>query len=279
MKRMTIAIMGLLMCVGCGGPKTKPGLDLSGSVYPVDLRVEVNHERMDLSWRTVGDGTKSGYNIYISEWPLGNDYPGPSIPDSIPTYNTTPFPGDTEPDDGIEHFEATGLQNGERYFVTVRVVYPDQSVSRPSNQVMAACGTRREIELSVRFRSDEDGFAFESDKYVRADAEANDLYFFSKDGVDYLGSPSRLDNFIRTTGFLILPYRGSFVEMLSKVGDYDLRNDTDQVEISVGDWVLLFFDGDTHAYVNVKEFVGVGKDRRVKLFVAYAALAEELSPI
>jgi len=275
MKKLIVLLVAMIILGGCG---PKPGVEYAGTVYPVDLKVEVNHERMDLSWRTVGDGAISGYHIYISTEPLAANYPGVEIDASVPTYNVVPFPGDTDPDDGIEHFEATHLDNGVRYFVTVRVVYPDQTVSRPSNEVIVACGAQGDIDLSVRYQSEQDGYSFELNKYVRADAIENDLYFFSKDGVDYLASPKRLDGFIRSTGFVILPYSGSLKEVISKIGDTLLSDDTDQVKVSVGDWLLLYCEGHTHAYVNVKGLEGAGKDRRVKLFFAYSALAEELWP-
>jgi len=275
MKKLIILSVVMIILAGCG---PKPEVEYAGTVYPVDLKVEVNHERMDLSWRTVGDGAISGYHIYISPEPLAAGYPGPEIDASVPTYNVTPFPGDTDPDDGIENFEATQLENGVRYFVTVRIVYPDQTVSRPSNEVVAVCGAKGDIELTVRYQSEQDGYSFELNKYVRADAIENDLYFFSKDGVDYLASPKRLDGFIRDTRFVVLPYRGSLKEVLSRVGDAELSGDTDQVEVSIGDWILLFCEGHSHAYVNVKGLEGTAKDRRVKLFFAYSALAEELWP-
>ena len=273
MKKLLTLLVAMIILGGCG---PKPGVKYAGTVYPVDLKVEVNHERMDLSWRTIGDGAISGYNIYISTEPLAANYPGVEIDPSVPIYNATPFPGDTDPDDGIENFEATHLDNGVRYFVTVRVVYPDQTVSRPSNEVVAVCGAKGDIELSVRYQSEQDGYSFELNKYVRADAIENDLYFFSKDGVDYLASPNRLDGFIRSTGFVVLPYSGSLKEVISKIGDTKLSDDTDQVKVSVGDWLLLYCEGHTHTYVKVKSFEGTGKDRRVKLFFAYSALAEDL---
>lgn len=272
-KLAVVVIVALTVCVGCGGPK--PREESVGAVYPVDLKVEVNHEMMTLSWRTSSDAAISGYNIYISPVPLALDFPGSYIDTLIEPFNPTPFPGDTNPDDGIQFYEATHLDNAVRYFVTVRVVYPDQSVSRPSNEVIVACGARTDIELAVRYQSDNDGYAFAQNQYVRADAAGNDLYFFSKDGVDYLGSPKRLDNFIRDTRFVALPYKGSLEEILAVVGNADLSEAVDQAEIFKGDWFLLYLDDDRHAYVKVKGLTESGKDRRVQLFVAYAAMATE----
>ena len=128
---------------------------------------------------------------------MRKDYPGATLPSSVKPFNPTPFPGDTNPDDGVEHFTAEGLQNGVTYYVTIRTVYPDGTLSPPSREVGVVCNPRGEVEISIRYESEHDGYSFAGDRYVRADTDENDLYFFSKDGIDYIASPDRLDGFLK----------------------------------------------------------------------------------
>jgi len=273
MKRTLVALTLIVAGVSCG---PKPERGYVGGAYPTDLTIEVNDKQMALSWRKVGEGSIAGYNIYVSERPLAALYPGGSIDSSVETYNTTPFPGDTIPEDGVEHFDATGLENGVRYYVTVRVVYPDRSVSRPSNEVMAACGPRGEIVLSVRYSGEFDGYSFEQNEYVPADDVDNDLYFWSKDDIDYLVSPRRLSDFINDTRFLVLPYSGIYKEVAARLAESKLTATDDRVEISLGDWVLVSCGRGTHALLRVTELTGSGQNRQVTLFFVYSALVGEM---
>ena len=271
---MKKSLLLLLVLIGGCGPKPVP--ETARTVFPVDLNVDVNDEAMTLSWKKSGNGPISGYNIYISEEPLVALYPGPAIDPKVETYNATPFPGDTNPDDGIEYFDATKLDNGIKYYVSVRVVYPDQSVSKPSNEVIAVCGPRGEIELAVRFQDGNDGFSFDRNEYVDADAVDNDLYFFSKDGVDYLASPKRLDGFINDTRFQVLPYKGEYADVSAEVTKMSPSLREDQVVVKKGDWVLLQCASKSYALVKVLEFSGRDADRSVKLFYAYSTLVGEI---
>ena len=130
MKKTALILLALIAVSGCG---PRPGNEASRTALPVSLSVEVSDKQMTLAWTKSGDGAIAGYNIYISREPLAVKYPGPSIDGSIETFNTTPFPGDTDPEDRVEHFDAVNLENGVKFYVSVRVVYPDRSVSKPSN--------------------------------------------------------------------------------------------------------------------------------------------------
>jgi len=281
MKRLGFAAVLTTIVFGCAPkqverPSVPAGGIYSHDVIAADLTVEPNHESLRLSWRKTGQGPISGYNIYISERPLAALFPGNQVNSSVKSYNDAPFPGDTIPEDGVEHFETTKLRNGVRYFVTVRVVYPDRSLSRPSNEVAAVCGGRGTIELAVRHFGTPDGYSFEKNDYVRCDAVNNDLYFFSKDGRDYLASPKRLDGLINDTRFLVLPYHGAYNEVVAQLKEAALSIVDDQVVIKAGDWVLLKCGRGTHALVEVRELKGAGRARRVGLSFAYSSLPEEM---
>jgi hypothetical protein len=245
-------------------------------VTVADLSVEPNHKMLSLSWRKLGQGSISGYNIYISERPLAAAFPGASIDPSIQTYNTTPFPGDTIPQDGVEHFGADKLDNGVRYFVTVRVVYPDRSVSAPTNEVITACGARGVAELAVRHSGGNDGFSFDENRYVACDDKVSDLYYYTKDGHDYLASPHRLDAFVRKTGLVLLPWKGPQREVAARLAEAKTMTAADQVEISAGDWVLLRCSPGTEALVNVRELKGTAQQRRVVFSFVYSSLVGEM---
>jgi len=231
---------------------------------------------MIVSWSKIGQGAISGYNIYISECPLSALYPDAYIDSSIAPYNSTPFPGDTNPEDSVEYFEATHLENGVKYFVTVRVVFPDGLVSRPSSEVTVVCGPRGEIELPIRYQSSPDGYSFEKNAYTDANSTDNDLYFYSKDGHDYLASPRRLDGFINDTRFLVLPFRGSFDEVVAHLAEYAPGVTEDQVPVVAGDWVLAHCGRGTSALLEVKTIEESGQKRRVALFFAYSTVVGEI---
>ena len=282
MKRVVIAPLFLVVLAGCG-PRTARQTsqvplpeEAHKAIIADDLEVDVNDKTMVLSWRRSGQGAISGYNIYVSERPLSTSHPGEYIDSDIAPFNSVPFPGDTEPEDGVEHFEATGLDNGIRYFVTVRVVYPDGSLSRPSNEMSVICGPRGEIELPIRYQASPDGYSFEHNAYTSANSPDNDLYFYSKDGYDYLASPRRLDGFINDTRLVVLPLRGSFDKVAAYAATSAPTASGDQVKIVSGDWILARCERGTSALMEVRDLRGTGEDRRVVLFFAYSAIVGEV---
>lgn len=282
MKRTVPAILALLVLAGCGPATVRQS---SETPLPTETRkqasitspgVSVNDKSMIVSWRKNGPGAISGYNIYISKRPLRALYPDAYIDSSIAPYNSTPFPGDTNPEDSVEHFEATHLENGVKYFVTVRVAFPDGSVSRPSSEVTAVCGPRGEIELPIRYKSSPDGYSFERNAYTGANSTDNDLYFYSKDGYDYLASPRRLGGFINDTRFVVFPFRGSFDEVVARLADHAPDATEDQVQVAAGDWVLARCERGTNALLEVKAIKGSGQECRVTLFFAYSTVVGEI---
>ena len=256
---------------GSGSRPEKASEDRIGRCWPYDLSVEVNDGVMEVVFMDACSRLKSGYNIFISRQPIADKYPGATVPVSIKPHNHPVYPGDTEPDDGIVHYTAERLENGVEYYVSARMVFPDQSMSKPSNEVLAVCGPRGEMELSVRYKSDHDGFSFDRNKYVRADNVQNDLYYSTKDGKDYLSSPKKLDGFLRTTTLKKLPMRGGIRQVRSHLKDYQSWSAADRLEIRSGDWILLQTADDTYGLVKVLGFEGEGEKRKVSLFYAYSA--------
>ena len=268
-------VSSLIVTVSCGPPAPQPETGTVRSIH--DLAVDVNDRTMTVSWSVSGDALIVGYNIYITDEPLVGKYPDGNYPDHIEPFNHTPFAGDTDPSDGIEHFDALGLENGRQYYVSVRVVNADRSLSRPSEEQAAICGPRGEITLLTRFTGDNDGFSFTLNKHVRADAVENDLYFYSKDGVDYLASPSRLDGFLRATRLSAGPVLREMVRgildggVLSNPQHTLLRsaNFVERVEVIPGSIIHVQTPEQGIAVLLVLDFEGQGEGRRAKLAYAY----------
>ncbi len=242
---------------------------------PSNLRVEAANEQLTVMWDMECESLYGGFNIYISDEPLAEKYPN-GIPESIEPHNTSLFKGDTDPFDKVEHYEAKYLKNGQIYYVSACVVFPDMTTSVMTNEVKAVCGPRGEIELSLRYKSDRDGYSFEKDNFVRADNIDNDLYFFSKDGKDYLNSPVRLDGFLKKNLLAKLPFKGSFEEVKAKVLSANISPDLDKLEIKKGDWVQLVTPDNKFALINVIDISGTGNKRVVKLYFAYTTVENEL---
>jgi hypothetical protein len=272
-KRIIILSMSVLLLFGC---KPKEVAEERSTCNPTDIKVDVNHEMMDVSWINPCKELISGYNIYISETPLNNSYPGTELPSSVKPFNDSSFVGDTNPDDGIEIFEAKNLKNNKKYYITVRMINPNMTLSKPSQEVIAVCGAREEIELSIRYKSNQDGYSFKDNQYVRADNLQNDLYFFSKDGTDYLNSPHKLDGFLNINKLAKLSYKGNFENLRSKIQSLRFKTDQDKVKIAKNDWLIMKTASGNYCLINVIGFSDSGVNRKVKLFIAYSSVPNEL---
>lgn len=265
MKKLFAASFILSVLLSCGppGPSGETGADC----IPTGVEADVNREKMTVSWVPNCGRVSSGFNIYISQQPLAETYPGTQIPDGITPHNHQPFLGDTDPSDGRENYEAEGLTDGLPYYVSVRIVFPDGSLSKPSEEIMVVCGARGEIELSLRFKSDRDGFSFGRNEYVRADGIDNDLYFFSKDGEDFLASPTRLGGFLRSSKLAILAFQGELEDI--KPALEASRPSSDRIKVRQGDWLHLITADGGQTVLQVTGFAGEAEQRRILLQYAF----------
>ena len=257
-KKTKLAIFILILTtLSCQPPKDK-GLVNRGMI-PYNLKATMTNGGFEIAWQADVTGNISGYNIYASDHSLEKSYPDGIYPVDIKPVNHPVFPGDLDPSDGVEYYPAVGLENGKRYYLTVRTVYPDQTLSDPAKEIVVVPGPSGEIKMSERFKGENDGFSFERNKIVRADNSQNDLFFHVQNGSKYLASPTRLDGFLNQTSLIVLPYQGDYYEVKQLVnnGD-DWSNDDwsnkDRVEISDGDWVLAKLASGKHALVNVSGF-------------------------
>ncbi len=269
---VVITVLSLLLSCGPGRIEDET---VTGCV-PGDIQVDVDSRTMDIYWRPNCGRLISGYNIYISDVPLVDEYPGGSLPKSVMPFNPAPYSGDTDPDDEYEHFIAEGLENGRKYYVSVRTVSPDRTLSKPSDEVVAVCGPTGEIELSVRYKSDRDGYSFDRNEYVRADDVDNDLYFFSSNGDDYLNSPVKLNGFLKRNRLQKLPWQGSFEQIRSRVTSITPAPGQERVAVSIGDWILLQTPDGSTALIEVLDIDGADVERTIRLFCAYRSLPGEM---
>ena len=260
---------------GCG-PKQGTADETAFTSAPVDVRAEVNDGSMRVFWNLRGNDRIAGYNIYISQEPLAKKYPNRDLPKSIQAHNTSPYPGDTNPDDGVVWYQADGLDNGVKYYVSVRAVYSNWTLSRPSAEIVAVCGPRGSFELAVRYKGSPGGFSFTDNSETDADASNNDLYFYSQGGTDYLAAPSRLDGYLRASRLTVLPYKGELSEVAAKVMASPVTGGSDRVEVAEGNWVLIETAGAGHALVHVDKVAGTGDDRRISLTFAFSPLHDEI---
>ncbi|PWB72337.1 hypothetical protein C3F09_06785 [candidate division GN15 bacterium] len=277
------ALVAIACVVGCAPQKpavkpegTQPAI-IHPAVLPVDLQVESGDGKMTVRWKQQGTGVISGYNVFISREPLVAKYEeAGAVP--VAPHNTTVYPGDTNPDDGVIEYDAGGLDNGVKYYVSVRIVFPDQTMSAPSNEVVAVCGPREEFTLTVRYKSDNDGYSLVAERQVRADAANNDLYFYTKDGVDYLASPDRLDGYMRKSRFSLISTGGQFNDIRQQLasGKVTIGSGADKVAITPGNWVLMTTAEKYAALIQVKGLAGKDDARRVTFWYALCPLADEL---
>jgi len=268
MKQLALLIALLLVINGCG-PK-KVATETHTGCVPDLLMVEPGPQKLTVAWKSTCDDLITGYNVYVSDQPLA-DYSDSELPASIKPFNDTPFPGDTDPDDGIEYFDATGLEPGIKYYVSVRTVFPDRTESKGSREIAEGCGFTGEIILPVRYANEDDGFSMVDGDYVKSKDLSNDLYYFYKDGVDYLNSPARLDGFLRESRMKVLKVKGDYNQVRKKLLTSFAAPTEDKIEIEAGDWIHLRTADNGNAYIKVLGFDGSGENRTVRLFVRFSS--------
>lgn len=269
-----LLVLAFLLFLSCGGPKMEDAFPTNCS--PFDIQADVDKGEMTVKWQKNCDRSIGGYNIYISETPLSPEFRNKQIPTEIAPYNASPYPGDTNPDDPVETFKAEGLTDGTKYFVSVRILLPNGVQSRPTKEIQVVTGPRGEIEMSIRYKSDNDGFSLKNENFVRADDLENDIYYFHQEGVDYLVSPIQLNGFLKDNKLELLAFTGRFDQVIPKLGQLDSNPRQDRVSVIEGDWVRVYTPEGHNALINVLGFTGDGDSRKVKLFYAYCGVKDEL---
>jgi len=245
------------------GPTPQQAIDITKyeGVYPTELAAEVNHGRSLLRWQTNRDSAPiMGYNIYVSEDSVLNAGSPIEIAQGISPFNAVVYPGDTDPASSYETFEATELTDGVTYYAAVTIVYAGGMESPPSNMIEFICHPSGEFTLKQRFSGERDGYSFRKSDYVASDDPENYIYYVQIEGDDYLLSPSRLDDVLKSVRFYPLN-----IKSISDRFERPTGPGADKIRIRKGDSCLLKTDAGQYAKIIVKGFTGSGNDREVDL--------------
>jgi hypothetical protein len=252
------AVMGMSGCAPAPKTVVTPPVVEEKKVtpsLPVELKLFPGDRKMTVQWKVTGDEVISGFDIFIVDHPVANDA-ATSPAGKITPYNPSAYPGDTNPDDGVEEFPAEQLVNGVKYWVWVRIVHPDGTLSAPTEVKGAVCGPRGEFELKPRFQSGQDGFSLMKGTGTKADGSDNDLYLYDKDGTTYLASPSRLNGYLHVTKFKALPFKGDLKSVRESVLSLNSVPIEDKTAISSGQWLWIVTADGFNALLQIKELKG-----------------------
>lgn len=270
--RRIIALMIIAgLVIQCGPPPSKDEA-IHKQCAPGKLTAKPNDGSLFLKWETPcsENVVVSGYNIYFERESL-NKYQNKKLPGHIKSFNSAPYPGDADPETSFETIEIGGLENGVEYFVSVRTVYSDGHISSASNEVPIICRPEGEFELAYRYKADNDGFSFSEGVTARADSDENDLYFYGKDGVNFLASPHRLNGFIRKSQFYSLGPTENIYQYPELELDF---SPVDRIPINIGEsYIVLTADGN-YAKLRIEDITGENKERIVKIKYIYQTLKE-----
>lgn len=258
-----------LVAVSCGPKKIA---DETSRCRPGAVRVQAGDGEMNVAWNDDCNTLITGYDIFINEQPMTQQKTNRT---SKP-FNDVAYPGDTDPDDGVVNYTAKGLSNGIKYYVSVRTIFPNKTMSTRSKEILTVCGPRAVFEISQRYKSDKDGYSLAESRFVRADASENDLYFISRDGEDFLGSPAKLDGFLRKSRFQILSASGDLHQAAAGLSRTRSNPQADVVRVSKGDWIHLLTSDGHNALLKVLNISGEGKERRVRLSMALCTIKGEI---
>jgi hypothetical protein len=158
---------------------------------PYEIKVETRSGGGVLYWRVNRQSNSpiSGYNVYIAE----------SSDSNAKLYNNTPYPGDTDGDINRESIELAGLENGRKYYVYIRTVFPDGKLSQPSARIELVPFSQGRLEISQNHTTGQSGYSFDKERYTQARDFDNDFYIYATANITGISSPSRLHSGLRKT--------------------------------------------------------------------------------
>ena len=247
----------LVSCAPSGGPKVS--VEKPAGVAPSDLTATVDHNQAEFIWRTNRGGALiQGYNLYLSESPVV-DEAGKLFSNRVP-YNDEVYPGDIDPAIDTESIRVKELEDGRYYYAAVTIVFADGSESAPSNQIRFVCYPEGEFTLSRSYSGEHDGFSFEREEYVATDDFDNFLYYTQIKGTDYLLSPSRLDDVLKSVEFC-----ASNIQSIDDSADFESGSWSDKISIKSGSSCLMRTESGQFAKIRVLDFYGSGDDRKVRI--------------
>lgn len=264
----------LTVAIGCGPPPFTME-KIAKECTPANLEIQPGDGRLDLKWETncPPDRLISGYFIYLENKPVPDKYLSGRPPRSLKPFNLAPYPGDTDPESSYETMTIENLDNGIDYFVSIRTVFPNRALSMASNQVKIMCRPQGKFTLAFRYAAVNDGFSFASGQHVRADAESNDLYFYNKDGFDFLASPHRLNGFLRVSKF----YSLGKTEDINQYPELELDFEpVEKIPVMAGESYIIKTDNNRFAKIRIDEISGESKERVLHISYIYQTVENSM---
>jgi hypothetical protein len=258
-----LCILLSIAVVSCG-PKTRVDIDESKRCVPRNLMlVATDNNYARIAWDPGCPGIRimSGFNIYLSPTPLTGRYSGHDLPGSVIPHNREIYPGDTLGDPKRETYECKDIENATVYYAHVRAVYSDNTLSVPSNEIEIIAYPQGEISLAVSYSGENDGFSFIENDYCRTDDIENDIYFYHKDGIDYLCSPSRLGPVNRMTKI----FEAGKAPVFDKSSDIIPSGDySERIPLVINGIYIIETEEGYPARLRVKAIDGSGNTRMIK---------------
>ncbi len=267
----TVIIISVLI-FGCGPSRLKLRLDKKDCV-PSNLTATPNDQSLLLKWDTNCDinTVLSGYNIYILTEPIYDLYGQANPPDEIRPVNIIPYPGDTNPEKSYETMALDMLENGVEYYVSVRTVFPDRSITVSSNEVAVMCRPEGEFTLDFRFSGENDGFIFSSRTGSSADNDKNDIYYFRAGQNDFIASPHRLNGYNRESAFFSLGQ----TKDIYQYPELSIDNPPiDKMPIKAGESYLIRTADGNYAKLRIEEISGQDRERKVRFKYIYQTIPD-----
>ncbi len=188
--------------VSCGPKPETFATDRDKRCLPENLTIDSTGNRYALlAWEPGCPGVRllRGFNVYASRVPLVSRYPGTDMPDAVKSVNEQVYPGDTLGNPGRETYALEEIENAVAYYAHVRAVYSDGSLSPPTNEIRVVTYPQGRFTLRESYTGSNDGFSITTGEYCRTDDLVNDVYFYYKEGQDFLCSPIRIGEIYRDT--------------------------------------------------------------------------------
>jgi hypothetical protein len=251
-----------MICLSCAPPK-KVDLDESRLCKPQDLTIDsIANNYTRIAWNPGCPGIRvmRGFNIYLSPVPQVSKYTGRELPKNIRAFNSEIYPGDSEGKLNRETYEIENIDNATRYYVHVRAVYNDGSLSVPSNEIELLIYQQGTIELDVSYSGNQAGYSFVKDRPCKTDALENDIYYYHKDGIDYICSPSRIGPVNRNNKI----YAAGSGNQQPDPDNLNVEgNSVDRIAVIPGQNLLIDTEEDYKVGLFIVGFEGAESDRRV----------------
>ncbi len=263
-----LTLLSLAFFLTACGPSRKAAVDETQLCIPQGLTVDsTGNAYLRIQWNMACPGSRvmRGFNIYLSDSPVTDEFPGRQRPDIKP-YNNDLYPGDTLGRPTIESFVFENIPTAQVHYIHVRTVYNDGSVSIPTNELEVIVYPQGTLELGVSYSGDHDGYSFAENSYVNTDALSNDIYYYNRDGADYLCSASRISAINRNTK---LYSAGNGTDIGSVENIVPVGNPDERLDIHTGDIIVAITEEGYPAKLRVAGFDGSGEDRIVKLEFFY----------